>query len=122
MTDSLYDRLGRISGLSGIAVPVCLFFALRWLRAPRNTFQEVSILCGSSEDCHRKLAELNRAHSVAQSELIYRTHADMIALTLLALTFLLLCFLFTRNGVSKWTKYLLTASVVASIACCWLQW
>ena len=122
MTDSLYDRLVRISGLLGIAVPVSLFVALKWLRGPRNIFHQVSILCGTSEDCDTKLAELKRAQSDAQSEVIRRAHTEMIALTVLALTLLLLCFLFTRTGVPKWTKYLLIASVVASIAACWLQW
>jgi hypothetical protein len=118
MTDSPYSRLGWIFGLLGIAVPAILSLALKWLRGPKNVFQQVSILCASPEDCDRQLAELTRA----QSELIRHAHIEMIALTLLALTLLLLCFLFTRTVVPKWTKYLLKTAVVASVAACWLRW
>jgi hypothetical protein len=118
MTDSPYNRLRGISGFLGIAVPVSLFVALKWLRGPKNVFLNVSIVCQLSEDCDRQLAELQRA----QSELLGHAHNEMIALTLFALTILLLWFLFTRTGVAKWTKYLLITYVVASLAACWLQW
>jgi hypothetical protein len=118
MTDSLYNRLQGISGFLSIAAPVSLFVALKWLRGPKNVFQSVSIVCQIPEDCDRQLAELRGA----QSELIRHAHNEMIALTLLALALLLLCFLFTRTGVPKWTKYLLIAYVAASLAACWLQW
>lgn len=118
MTDSPYKRLRGISAFLAIAVPVSLFVALTWLRGQKNVFQSVSIGCQLPEDCDRQLAELGRA----QFELIRHAHDEMIALTLLALTLLLLCFLFTRTRVPKWTKYLLITSVVASLAACWLQW
>jgi hypothetical protein len=118
MTDSPNNRLRGIPGFLGIAVPISLFVGLKWLRGPRNVFQSVSIGCQIPEDCDRQLAELGRA----QSELIRHAHDEMIALTVLALTLLLLCLLFTRAGVPKRTKYLLITSVVASLAACWLQW
>jgi hypothetical protein len=118
MTDSLHNRLRGISAFLGIAVPVSLFVALKWLRVPNNVFLQVSILCQFPEDCDKRLAELRRA----QYEPIRHAHNEMLALTLLALTLLLLCFLFTRTGVSKWTKNLLITSMVASLAACWLQW
>ena len=118
MTDAPYSRLRAISGLLGIAVPVSLFVAFLWLRGPKNVFQFVSIGCQIPEDCDKQMAELRRA----QSELTRHSHNEMIALTLLGLTLLLLCFLFTRAVVPKWTKYLLMASVVASLAACWMQW
>jgi hypothetical protein len=118
MTDSSYGRLRGISGFLGIAVPVSLLAALKWLRGPKNVFQSVSIVCQIPEDCDRQLAEIRRA----QSELIRQAHHKMLALTLLALAVLLLCFLFTRTGVPKWTKYLLITSVAVSLAACWLQW
>ena len=102
----------------GIAVPVSLFMALKWLRGTENVFLQVSIGCGIDEDCERQLAELRRA----QSDRILHAHNEMIGLTLLALILLLLCFLFTRTGAPKWAKYLLVMSVVASLAACWLQW
>jgi hypothetical protein len=103
-----------------IAVPVSLFVALKWLHGPKNVFQQVSIECQS--DCNEKLAEKLAELRSAQSELIRHAHKEMIALTLLALILLFLCFLFTRTGASKWTKYLLITSVVVSLAACWLQW
>ena len=118
MTDSPYNRLRGTSGFLAIAVPVSLFAALKWLRGPKNVFQSVSIVCQIPGDCDRQLAELRRA----QSELIRHAHNGMLALTLLALTLLLLCFLFTRTGVPTWTKYLLITSVAASLAACWLLW
>jgi hypothetical protein len=119
MTDAPYNRSRRISGFLGIAVPVSLFAALKWLRGPKNVFQFISIACQIPEDCDKQLAaQVGRAHS----ELIRHTHNEMIALTLLAFTLLLLCLLFTRTGVLKWTKYLLITSMAASLASCWLQW
>jgi hypothetical protein len=118
MTDSPYNRFQGISGFLGIAVPVSLFAALKWLHGPKNVFQSVSIVCQIPEDCDRQLAVLRSA----QSELIRHAHNEMLALTLLAITLLLLCFLFTRTGVPKWTKYLPITYVAASLAACGLQW
>jgi hypothetical protein len=119
MSDSPYSRLEGISGLLGIAVPVCLLVALKWLRRPTNAFLNVTgVACQIQEDCDRQLAGLQHA----QSELIRHTHNEMIALTLLAVALLFLCLLFTRTRVQKWTEYRLITSVVASLAACWLQW
>jgi hypothetical protein len=118
MTDSPYNRVREIFWILVIAVPVSLFVALKWLRGPTNFLNVTGVACQIQEDCDRQLAELRRA----QSEPIGHAHNEMIALTLLALTLLFLCFLFTRTGVPKWTKYLLLTSVVASLAACWLQW
>jgi hypothetical protein len=118
MTDSPYNRLERISGLLGIAVPACLFVALKRLRGPKIFLNLSGVACQIQEDCDRQLAELMRA----QSELIRRPHIEMIALTLLAVALLFLCLLSIRTHVPKWTKYLLMTSVVASLAACWLQW
>jgi hypothetical protein len=52
--------------------------------------------------------------------LMRRAHSEMIVLTLVAL--MLLSFLFTRNGIPEWTKYLLSSAAAASLAACLLHW
>jgi hypothetical protein len=99
----------------GIVITASLFIALKLLHEPR-VFLNVSIIAQSQEEFEARLAELGRE----QSAVIFRAHSEMIALTLLAL--ILLSFLFSRSGIPKWTKYLLSSAAAASLAVCLLQW
>lgn len=119
MTDSPSKRLGRISAPLGIVVLVLLFVSLKWLRGPKNVFVFASIVCQIPEDCYKQQAKLTAQIAEAQSKLM-RAHSEMIGLTLVALAFLY--FLFSRNGIPAWTKYLLTTAAAASLAACWWQW
>jgi hypothetical protein len=112
---TLSKRSEGVFGILGILIPVGLFIALKGLHEPKG-FHFVSISSDSPEEPHATLAELARA----ESALIHRAHIEIIALTLLA--FILLCFLFSRSGIPKWTKYLMITAAAASLAASWLQW
>lgn len=106
----------KVGSAVAVAIPVGLFLALRQLSGPIHVFHSVSILFQTSEQEAAQFEEL----SGAQSEVNLHIHIGMIALTICALS--LLCFLFTRTGVKRWTKYLLPMAGAASVAVCRLQW
>ena len=105
-----------LGSVAAIAIPVGVFLALRQLSGPLHVFQFVSIQFQTPEQEAAQFEELYRA----RSELNLRIHIAMIALTLCALS--LLWVLFTRSGIKRWRKYLLTMAGAASVAACWLQW
>jgi hypothetical protein len=106
---------GTMVGILAVAIPLALFIALRWVHVPK-LFRQVSIVSQSPDEPWATLARMAREDAA----LIRRAHSEMIALTLVAL--ILLSFLFSRSGIPKWTKYLLSSAAAASLAVCLLQW
>ena len=102
-------------GILAVAIPLALFIALRWVHVPK-LFSQVSIVSQSPDEPWATLARMAREDAA----LIRRAHSEMIALTLVAL--ILLSFLFSRSGIPKWTKYLLSSAAATSLAVCLLQW
>jgi hypothetical protein len=108
-------RSGSVVAILGIVIPVSLFIALQGLHVPK-LFRNVSISSQSPDEPWATLARMAREDAA----LIRRAHSEMIALTLVAL--ILLSFLFSRSGIPKWTKYLLSSAAAACLAACLLQW
>jgi hypothetical protein len=106
---------GKIVSLLALAIPLILFVALKWLHEPKFPFHQVSILSQSPDEPAATLARM----ASDDAALIHRAHTEIIALTLFALA--LLSLLLTMRA-PKWTKYVVMASAVASVAACWLQW
>ena len=107
---------GTVVGILALAIPLTLFIALRWLHEPKALFRPVSIVSQSPDEPAATLARMAREDAA----LMRRAHSEMIVLTLVAL--ILLSFLFTRSGIPKWTKYLLSSAAAASLAACLLHW
>lgn len=114
---SVFSRSERARGAVAVVIPARLFIALKQLHK-KSPFQSFVIGWQRPEEEAAALEKLSRAHSLV----IRRIHGEMIELTLVALAFLLLCFLLTRTGAQKWTTYLLITAVAACLAACWLQW
>jgi len=106
---------GMVVAILGIVIPLTLFIALSWLHVPK-LFRNVSISSQSPDEPGATLARMAREDAA----LMRRAHSEMIVLTLVAL--ILLSFLFTRSGIPKWTKYLLSSAAAASLAACLLHW
>jgi hypothetical protein len=112
---ALSSHSAKVVGLLALVIPLSLFVALKWLHEPKFAFHQVSIVSNSPDEPAATLARVVRDDAA----LIRRAHTEIIALTLLALV--LVSFLLVLR-VPKWTKYVVIASALASIAACWLQW